>query len=53
VWRQVLEVGDVVDRLLIAGRMLLTLSSHGQGRAERAQHSFNTFANPGSRSLVS
>jgi hypothetical protein len=30
VWRQVLEVGDTVDRLLVAGRMLVTLSSHGK-----------------------
>ena len=29
-WRQVLEVGDVVDRLFIAGRQLITLSSRGK-----------------------
>ena len=30
VWRHVLEDGDVVDRLLIAGRQLLTVSSGGK-----------------------
>ena len=30
VWRHVLEDGDVVDRLLIAGRQLLTVSSRGK-----------------------
>ena len=29
-WRQVLEQGDVVDKLVIAGRMLVTLSSSGK-----------------------
>ena len=29
-WRQVLEQGDVVDKLILAGRMLITLSSSGK-----------------------
>ena len=29
-WRQVLEVGDTVDRLVVAGRVLLSLSSGGK-----------------------